>query len=237
MHQLAPVLVTVLLTAGTRAADEAPGSTAAGAEAAKAVAPIIFQNLCATCHGPRGEGKPEVKSPSIANLPSWYVQHQLESFQQDRRGAHPQDVEGQMMRAMAKALNADQTRAIASLVESLPRVHSPPTLIVSTERGKEVFAERCMECHRFNGEGEIVFGAAPLVGLQDWYLAAQLRKFTSGIRGAAKDDANGQKMVHAARSFIEDEEMVQSLAAWLIKLQEPKKPAPPPEPEIVFGKD
>jgi cytochrome c553 len=104
-------------------------------------------------------------------------------------------------------------------------------------RGKEIFADRCMECHRFNGEGELVFGAAPLVGLQDWYLAAQLRKFKRGVRGAAKDDANGEKMVKATANFVEDEEMVQSLAAWLVQLQEVKKAGPTVDVELIFGKD
>lgn len=185
-------------------------------------AQVIFQNLCSQCHGAKGEGKAEVKSPSIASLPAWYVQRQLENFQADRRGAHPQDMEGQMMRAMAKTLTDEQTREIAALVEKLPRIRPEPTLHVEVTRGQELFTERCMECHRFNGEGELVFGAAPLTGLQDWYLAAQLRKFKNGQRGAAKDDANGQKMVHAAASFIEDEAMVQSIAAWLILLQKPK---------------
>jgi cytochrome c553 len=223
MHHFLPGLTVILLTAGALSAGETPAATAQ----------IIFQNLCATCHGARGEGKPEVKSPSIASLPAWYVQRQLENFQQDRRGAHPQDVEGQMMRAMAKTLNADQTRSIAVMVERLPRVHPPATIIADIERGKEVYSDRCMECHRFNGEGELVFGAAPLVGLQDWYLAAQLRKFKTGLRGAAKDDENGQKMVHVTVCFIEDEAMVQSLAAWLIQLQKPKKNAEGP----VFGRN
>ena len=142
-----------------------------------------------------------------------------------------------MMRAMAKVLSKGQTIAIAALVEKLPRVKPSPTLKTDVARGKELFADRCMECHRFNGEGEIVFGAAPLVGLQDWYLAAQLRKFKRGVRGAAKDDENGQKMIKATRNFIEDEEMVQSVAAWLVQLQEAKKPKPAAAADFVFGKD
>ncbi len=185
-------------------------------------APVIFQNLCATCHGLKGEGKAEVKSPSIASLPAWYVQRQLENFQQDRRGTHPHDVEGQMMRAIASTLTAEQTRAIAKWVEGLPRVEPALTIKTDSARGKELYADRCMECHRYNGEGELVFGSAPLVGLQDWYLASQLRKFRNGQRGAAKDDAYGQKMVQAA-SLIEDENMLLSVVAWLIELQ--KKPA------------
>jgi len=223
MHHFLPGLAAILLTAGALSASDTSPATAQ----------IIFQNLCATCHGAKGEGKSEVKSPSIASLPAWYVQRQLESFQQDRRGAHPQDIEGQMMRAMAKTLNAGQTRAIAALVERLPRVHPAATIIADIERGKEVYSDRCMECHRYNGEGELVFSAAPLVGLQDWYLAAQLRKFKTGLRGAAKGDENGQKMVHVTVCFIEDEEMVQSLAAWLIQLQKPKENAA----DTVFGRN
>jgi hypothetical protein len=75
------------------------------------------------------------------------------------------------------------------------------------------------------------------VGLQDWYLAAQLRKFKTGARGAAKDDENGQKMVKAAGNFVEDEEMVQSLAAWLVQLQEAKPPATLPDAAVLFGRD
>ena len=92
-----------------------------------------------------------------------------------------------------------------------------------------------MECHRFNGEGEIVFGSAPLVGLQDWYLASQLRKFKDGRRGAEKNDANGQKMVHVTASFIEGEEMIQSVSAYIMKLQQ--KPAPNASGDVVFGRE
>jgi cytochrome c553 len=227
MRHWLPGLSAIFLMAPMLSAGDAPATTAQ----------IIFQNLCATCHGTKGEGKAEVKSPSIANLPAWYVEHQLENFRTDRRGAHPEDAEGQLMRAMAKVLSKEQTSAIAALVEKLPRVKPSPTINIDVARGKEVFADRCMECHRFNGEGEIVFGAAPLVGLQDWYLAAQLRKFKKGVRGAAKDDVNGQKMVQATANFVEDEEMVQSLAAWLVQLQAVKKPTPAPEADLVFGKD
>jgi cytochrome c553 len=212
MQQFFSAALAVLLTTGLLSAEESPASTA----------PILFQNLCATCHGVKGEGKVELKSPSIASLPAWYVKRQLENFQHDRRGSHAQDVEGQMMRAIAKVLTAEQTRDVAQWVEKLPRVQPIPTIKAATAQGKELYSDRCMECHRFNGEGELVFGAAPVVGLQDWYLAAQLRKFKNGQRGAAKDDANGQKMVQAAMNFVEDEEAVQSLAAYLMELQSPE---------------
>ncbi len=187
-----------------------------------AVAGIIFQNACAQCHGTKGEGNAEIKSPSIASLPAWYVRGQLENFRADRRGAHPQDVEGQLMRAISKVLNDEQVNAVAEFISKLPRVMPRPTIKADVAAGRQLYEERCMECHRFNGEGELVFGAAPLVGLQDWYLAGQLRKFRDHVRGAQKEDVNGQKMAFSVQ-FIETEELLQSVAAYLMTLQQ-KKP-------------
>jgi cbb3-type cytochrome c oxidase subunit III len=186
---------------------------------------ILFQNVCAQCHGTKGEGNPLIKSPSIAGLPDWYLSAQVENFRADRRGAHPQDPEGQLMRAVSKVLNPEQTREVVQYVSKLPRQVHEATIKVDLTAGRELFAERCMECHRYNGEGELAFGAAPLIGLQDWYLASQLKKFKSGMRGAMKEDANGQKMVFSS-SFIEDEAMLKSVVAYLRTLSdEALKPA------------
>lgn len=191
---------------------------------------ILFQNVCAQCHGAKAEGNPLVKSPSIAGLPEWYLIAQVENFRADRRGFHPQDPEGQLMRAVSKVLNPEQTKLVVAYVSQLPRQAHEATINADITAGRELFAERCMECHRYNGEGELAFGAAPLVGLQDWYLASQLKKFKSGMRGALKEDANGQKMVFSA-TFIEDEAMLNSVVAYLRTLSEK-----PPEAGFVFGK-
>lgn len=195
-----------------------------------AVAGIIFQNACAQCHGAKGEGNAEIKSPSIASLPAWYVQGQLENFRTDRRGAHPQDAEGQIMRGISKVLNDEQVKALSEFVSKLPRVMPQPTIKADVTAGRQLYEERCMECHRFNGEGELVFGSSPLLGLPDWYLAGQLRKFRDRVRGALKEDVNGQKMSWAAQ-FIETEELLQSLAAYLMTLQQKK-----PSDSFDFGK-
>jgi cytochrome c553 len=124
-HFLSALTAVLLAAAGVAFGGEKPASEGQ----------VIFQNLCASCHGANGEGKVELKAPSIASLPAWYVERQLESFQKDRRGAHPQDVEGQMMRAMAKVLSAGQTSAIARVVEKLPRVTPESTITADVERG------------------------------------------------------------------------------------------------------
>ncbi|HEY2573458.1 MAG TPA: c-type cytochrome [Verrucomicrobiaceae bacterium] len=194
---------------------------AAPAFAADPPAPgrILFQNVCAQCHGPNGEGNVAIKSPSIAGLPGWYLMAQIENFRADRRGAHPQDPEGQLMRAISKILNTEQTKQVVEYVSILPRQGHEATLKVDLAAGRELFVERCMECHRYNGEGELVFGAAPLVGLQDWYLASQLRKFQNGMRGAQKDDVNGQKMVFSS-GYIADDATLKSVAAFVLTLPE-----------------
>ena len=179
----------------------------------------IFANLCFACHGVNGEGNPQIKSPSIASLPAWYVVAQLRNFQHDRRGFDPKDVEGQIMRAAAKSLDEKNTRAVAEYVAQMKRVVPKRTIVASTAAGELLYNERCMECHRFNAEGELAFGSAPLVGLQDWYLKSQLIKYKNGTRGVLKEDANGQKMAFAV-GFIEDDEALVSVVAYLVTLQE-----------------
>ena len=183
---------------------------------------ILFQNVCAQCHGPDGAGNAAIKSPSIAGLPGWYMMAQIENFRADRRGAHPQDPEGQLMRAVSKILSPEQAKEVVEYVSGLPRQQHEPTLKVDLAAGRELFGERCMECHRYNGEGELAFGAAPLVGLQDWYLAGQLRKFQNGMRGSQKDDVNGQKMVFSS-GYIADEATLNSVAAYVLTLPESAK--------------
>ncbi|CAN5909097.1 hypothetical protein BH11VER1_BH11VER1_09340 [soil metagenome] len=203
------ILALWLVVTALRSADLPPGQT-------------IFQNLCVQCHAAKGEGNVLIKAPAIAGMPDWYVLAQMTNFQTDKRGAHPQDVEGQLMRAMVKILNADQTRAVADYVSKLPRNVLQPTLSADITEGKRLYAERCMECHRYNGEGDMAYPSPPVVGLQDWYLVSRLKKYLSGIQGAEKGDANGQKMVFSA-SFIENEAMLQSLVAYLMQLPDELK--------------
>lgn len=208
-------LVTLLLLAAEARAQESSLSPAT----------VLFQNACSTCHGAKGEGNPAFQAPAIAGLPAWYVRAQLEHFRAGQRGAHAQDVSGQMMRAISLSLDAPKVTAAADFVAALPRTTPASTLPADPSAGARLYAERCAECHRYNGTGELVFGAAPLAGLPDWYLAAQLRKFKNGQRGAAPEDANGQKMVLAA-SYIEDDATLQSVVAYLMTLGPPPSSKP-----------
>lgn len=189
----------------------------------------IFNNVCAQCHGAKGEGKEEIKSPSIANLPVWYVTTQLGNFHDGKRGQdNAIDPQGAMMAAIAKALKPEQIKAVAQHVEKLPLVVPAKLEIEGADvtLGQELFYERCMECHRYNASGEMAFGSPPLVGRQGWYLMAQLMKFKNLHRGAAKGDEKGAKMVQMASLFIADEQTIKNVVGYILTLNPKPETAP-----------
>lgn len=185
---------------------------------------LLFKNVCAQCHGEKGEGKIEVKSPSIASEPSWYVKTQLTNFHDGKRGSNTAvDPQGALMAAIAKALKPEQMEAVAKHVESLPMVPPKEREIAGADvqRGQQLFYERCMECHRYNASGEMAFGSPPLIGRQGWYLLEQLKKFKNLHRGAAKGDEKGAKMVQMATLFIEDEQEMKNVVGYILTLNPP----------------
>lgn len=189
----------------------------------------LFNNVCAQCHGTKGEGKEDVKSPSIANLPIWYVTTQLSNFHDGKRGSDTAiDPQGAMMAAIAKALKPEQIKAVAAHVEKLPLVVPAKLEIEGADvtLGQELFYERCMECHRYNASGEMAFGSPPLVGRQGWYLVAQLTKFKNLHRGAAKGDEKGAKMVQMASLFIADEQTIKNVVGYILTLNPTSASAP-----------
>lgn len=166
----------------------------------------LFSQVCAACHGPKGHGKIELKTPSIASMPAWYLTRQLGKFQQDIRGANTHDTQGLQMRAIAHTLKPAQIENVAAYIQSLPVSPTRSTLNGDLDDGKLLFAEICMGCHRYNASGEMVFGSPPLTGLQDWYILAQLKKFSAGIRGAHEEDEHGAKM-HQVAGYLTDDQM------------------------------
>lgn len=197
-----------------------------GSQAQEAGQPL-FQTICAQCHSPLGEGNEELKTPSIANLPAWYVERQLTNFHDGKRGHNSVvDPQGALMAAIAKTLKPEQITTVAQQVESLtlvpPKVRTIPG--ANVQAGQELFYERCMECHRYNASGEMLFGSPPLVGRQGWYLLAQLKKFKGLHRGAAEGDEKGAKMVEMATLFIEDEQAMKDVISYVLTLNpEPAK--------------
>jgi cytochrome c553 len=74
----------------------------------------------------------------------------------------------------------------------------------------------------------MAFGSPPLVGRQDWYLLAELRKFKSLHRGSVTGDEKGAKMVQMATLFIEDEAAMKNVVSYILTLN------PKPEEVTLF---
>ncbi|GAB5501117.1 MAG: c-type cytochrome [Pseudohongiellaceae bacterium] len=54
---------------------------------------------CAACHGVNGQGNQALAAPGLTRKDDWYLFRQLKLFQSGYRGAHPDDLYGQSMRA------------------------------------------------------------------------------------------------------------------------------------------
>jgi cytochrome c553 len=198
------VLIVSILALGLSGCGERSTTTTAATPPPPAPGtPITFGIVCAACHGLRGEGNVVLRTPSIAGLPEWYVTLQLGKFRANQRGVDPLDADGQRMHAVARTLSPDDISTLATTVTAMERHPTRNTLGGDATRGKPLYEDYCTACHRYNGSGELAFNSAPLTGLQDWYLMAQVAKFRAGIRGAAPSDEDGPKM-HVVANDLTD---------------------------------
>ena len=166
-------------------------------------------DTCVPCHGSLAAGNPDIGAPAIAGLPQWYIERQLQNFQNGMRGAHPDDIPGLRMRPMAVTLNNEDGEDIASVAEyvaGLSRVFAEGTILGNAGAGANTFGTVCFACHGADAEGNPVLGAPPLVAASDWYLLEQLRNFRSGARGADARDTGGLTMRPNAMT-LSDESM------------------------------
>ena len=165
-----------------------------------------YEAICAVCHGGAGEGKEEQNSPSIAGLPAWYMEEQMNKFRDGTRGFHRDDIPGQTMRAISLSLTPEQIRDAAETASRFPKIltEAPPAGTDLTI-GRRIYARECMACHRYNGTGEATFHSAQLIALNRTYLRRQLLNYRDGKRGATEGDIYGNKMVMACANLRDHE--------------------------------
>jgi cytochrome c oxidase subunit 2 len=169
---------------------------------------------CAACHGQQGEGNPAMNAPSLAGLPDWYIDRQLQHYKQGIRGAHEEDEFGKQMAPMANMLFDDAAiRDVTAYIETLEPAVASSTLGGDAEKGASHYVT-CGACHGANAEGNPALQAPRLAGQNDWYLKRQLANFRKGIRGAHQEDTYGHQMVLMARS-LQDEQAIDDLLAYL----------------------
>jgi cytochrome c553 len=169
---------------------------------------------CTPCHGTDGAGNPAIGAPNIAGMNDWYVEEQLEKFRSGGRGAHFSDVEGMRMRPMALSLPTEEdVKAVAHYVGTMPPVRHAASLPGDPQGGQASFAT-CMACHGVKGDGNPDLKAPRLAGTDDWYLATQLRKFRSGVRGTGPKDIEGSLMRPMARTLA-NEDAIRNVVAYI----------------------
>ncbi|MBI4264348.1 MAG: cytochrome c [Acidobacteria bacterium] len=175
---------------------------------------------CESCHGADGQGKVELAAPKLAGLPAWYLTRQLQRFRDGTRGKHPDDERGLRMRAMARQMMSDaEVEAVVGHVAAMPDVEVVSTLPEPDPGvGKTDFAA-CAVCHGEQGEGNESIMAPRIAGLNDWYLASQIRKYRTGIRGGAEGDDVGATMQEMANKAVAPER-IDNLAAYIQRLAE-----------------
>lgn len=175
--------------------------------------------LCAGCHGLKGQGLQLVNAPRLAGLEDWYLERQINNFRAKIRGASPADVNGHQMAQMAAALTSDkQVADLVAYIGTLPQAKAASTVSGDIERGKAAYAP-CTICHGAAAEGNKVMNAPALATLDDWYQVAQLKKFREGQRGADSKDIYGQQMAPMA-GVLADDKAINDVVAYINSLQQ-----------------
>ncbi len=200
-----------LLALGIAACDATPppAGMALGAE--------LFET-CAPCHGEAGAGNADIEAPAIAGLPQWYLEAQLQGFQNGWRGKHPSDLPALRMRPMAVSLNREgDIPSVAQYVASLPATYPASTLHGNAGAGAARYEQLCRTCHGEDGLGDEILRAPPIVQMHDWYLFQELQNFRSGARGAHPDDTWGLTM--RGNTVLMDDQAMQDVIAYVQTLR------------------
>lgn len=172
----------------------------------------VFET-CVPCHNVDGSGNSVIGAPNIAGMKAWYVERELDKFRAGVRGMHFSDVEGMRMRPMALSLTSeDDVKNVAHYVETLPPVSHASSFPGDPKAGATLYAT-CAACHGDNGAGNQDLGAPRIAGVDDWYLATELRKFRSGVRGTDPKDREGRLMRPMART-LPDEDAIRNVVAY-----------------------
>jgi cytochrome c oxidase subunit 2 len=161
--------------------------------------------VCSTCHGPQGEGNPQLNAPKLAGQAPWYLARQLQDFKLGIRGGAEKDTYGKQMVAFA-AMLADDTaiKNVVAYIGSLPDAHPQGTVSGNPLKGRERY-ETCAYCHGVGGQGVWSTNAPRLSHMSDWYMKRQLENFRQGVRGSHPQDFSGAQMAAMAKSLTDDQ--------------------------------
>jgi cytochrome c553 len=184
-----------------------------GEIAPSAVGPVVS---CITCHGPHGEGIPELDTPRIGGLAEWYLARQLKYFHQGVRAPTAQDVRGTQMRAVLLASRTDAA-GLEDLAAYFSTFHPQPAPALESGdvgHGEKLFAV-CVACHGADGQGSAALNTPALVDQNGDYLVRQLDNYRTGVRGSDSRDVFGQQMRPIVMSMLGTHEDAADVVAYI----------------------
>jgi cytochrome c553 len=174
---------------------------ASPAQAQDTEARKLATEVCASCHGPRGESISPA-FPRLAGQQAQYVEEQLKAFR-DRTRADP--MAQAYMWGMTSQLNDPTIKALSRYYAGQKAVSGRVSNSKLEEQGRTIYrsgipagnVEACVNCHGANGEGTATFPR--LAGQHAEYLVKQLVLFKSQLRS----DTNAPTMhkISAGMSF------------------------------------
>jgi cytochrome c oxidase subunit 2 len=172
--------------------------------------------VCLACHGPNGAGNQQQNAPKIAGQEAWYLRRQIENFRAGRRGT--EDAIATTMSAMAAVLATPQTvENVLAHIATLPDEPTEHTIAGDAERGRRLY-QTCGLCHGADGQGNWNANAPRLAGMNDWYLARQLKLFRAedrdARRGGHPDEVYGDQMYMMA-GLLRDDTAINDVIAYI----------------------
>lgn len=170
--------------------------------------------VCASCHGPEGQGVQAMNGPKLAGIGDWYFTRQIRAYQDGLRGAHADDAIGRQMAAMASTLAGEAAiNNVHAHIQTFPDRPPPVTVEGDAAKGKRLYAV-CAYCHGKNGQGNEALNAPRVAGMNDWYLARQLENFKAGVRGDHPQDYYGMQMGFMGR-ILTGEQAINDVVAYI----------------------
>ncbi len=93
---------------------------------------------CEQCHGDIGQGIPAMGAPRLSGQSDWYLVRQLFNFKHGIRGAHPDDLYGFQMGAMARIFRDQQSMFdVVAYINTMPSPAEGENQIASLELNQE----------------------------------------------------------------------------------------------------
>ena len=197
-HQGPTLFLSTLLLVGSFAFSGSKGcaqETATTTEQ-RSLASIFY--ACTVCHGLREMQR----GPILEGLESWYLAAQLRKFRVGLRGKNPENRSEFLMGSAVSVIQSEQEiEALAVHISRLLRPRFVPIIQGDATQGRQLYAQHCASCHGSSGEGWPSLKAPKLVGLEDWYVLDQLRKFQNGQRAWHAEDLEGRTMANCVQDL------------------------------------